>query len=60
MSNFGGDDIQIEVVDRYPADAIEFDYSAEPQPDAGNLLRWIVTIPAGETKTITYRFKGTS
>lgn len=59
MSNFGGDDIQIEVVDRYPADAIEFEYSTEAQRDAGNLLRWLVTIPAGETKTISYRFKGT-
>jgi len=46
-------------VDRYPADAIEFEFSSEPQRDAGNLLRWLVTIPPGETITITYRFKGT-
>ena len=60
MSNFGPDEIQIEVVDRYPADAIEFNFSAEPQRDAGNLLRWSVTIPAGETVTITYNFQGTN
>jgi hypothetical protein len=60
MSNFGADDIAIEVVDRYPADAVEFEFSAEPQRDAGNLLRWPVTIPAGETVTITYKYQGTS
>lgn len=59
MSNFGADEIQIEVVDRYPADAIEFEYSSEPQRDAGNLLRWVVTIPAGETVTLTYKYQGT-
>jgi hypothetical protein len=60
LSNFGADEVQIDTVDRYPAEAIDFNFSEEPQRDAGNLLRWSVSIPAGETITITYSFQAAS
>jgi hypothetical protein len=60
MSNFGSTDVQIEVVDTWNAEAVDFAFSQEPQRDAGNLFRWTVTIPAGQTVTITYEFKAPS
>jgi hypothetical protein len=59
LSNFGPDDLEIEVVDNYPAESGDFTFSSEPQRDAGNLLRWMVTIPVGETVTITYSYRAT-
>lgn len=57
LSNFSSNDITIEVVDTYPRNAQEFTYSQEATAEAGNVLRWVVTVKAGETTTITYQFK---
>ena len=57
LSNFSDEPIDMEVVDRRFPEAIDFVYSDEPREEPDNLLRWAVTVPAGETATITYEFK---
>lgn len=57
LTNFSQSDVTIEVVDVYPINAQEFTYSQEPASEGDNVLRWIVSIPMGETITLTYQFK---
>lgn len=60
LSNFADDSIEVQVVDRWSPTARDFEFSLEPEREAENLFRWTVTIEAGETLTITYRFKDES
>jgi hypothetical protein len=57
LENFGDEDITIEVVDYYPYSAVNFTFSDEPQREGDNVLRWVVTIPAGEETIITYQYR---
>lgn len=57
LSNYSVDEIEVEVVDTWVPQAQEFVFSQEPQREAGNLLRWVVTVPSGETVTLEYQFK---
>jgi hypothetical protein len=57
LENFGTDPLEIEVVDFRNEYGELFVFSEEPQQDTDNLLRWVVTIPPGETVTITYEYK---
>jgi hypothetical protein len=57
LSSFSDQDIQLEVVDYWDTNAKDFEFSQEPSREPGNLLRWAVTVPAGETIVITYRFR---
>lgn len=59
LTNFSSEAITLEVVDIYPNGAVMFEFSEDPEREAGNLLRWEVTIPAGETVTITYEYRAT-
>ena len=57
LTNFGDKAFDIAVVDRFSSDALEFSFSDEPIQSGDNLLRWEVTVEAGETVTIQYQFK---
>jgi hypothetical protein len=57
LENFGDEAITIEVVDYYPYNAVSFTFSDEPQREGDNVLRWVVTIPAGEETVITYQYR---
>jgi hypothetical protein len=57
LTSFSDEPIEVEVVDPWRPDATDFVFSDEPQREANNLLRWVITIPPGETITITYEFK---
>lgn len=56
VSNFNADPVEIEIVDAYPASAMRFSFSLEAEQQIGNLLRWRVTLQAGESLTITYQY----
>ncbi|MCL4251405.1 MAG: hypothetical protein KJ065_24855, partial [Anaerolineae bacterium] len=60
MSSFSTDAIALEVVDFYPPGASKFEFSAVPEFEPGNLLRWQVNVPAGETVEIVYSFRAPS
>lgn len=60
MRNFSANPVEIEVVDVYPPGGVEFEFSAQPEFEAGNLLRWQVTIPVDETVEITYSYRASS
>ena len=57
LENFGDEDVEIEVVDRYPQNAVEFEFAQTPQREGNNVLRWVVTVEAGTTTTLQYTFK---
>ncbi len=57
LTNFGAEAVTVEVVDQYPTDAQAFVFSTPPVEEGGNVLRWIVEVPAGETITLTYQFE---
>jgi hypothetical protein len=57
LENFGDADVEIEVVDRYPQYAVEFDFAQTPQREGNNVLRWVVTVEAGTTTELRYMFK---
>lgn len=57
LSNFGSSDVEIEVVDNWPANSADFVFSSEPTRESGNLFRWQVNIASGETITITYQYR---
>lgn len=57
LTNFGDTAFDIAVVDYFSSDALEFSFSAEPIKPGDNLLRWEVTVEAGETVTLSYQYK---
>jgi hypothetical protein len=57
LENFGDEVVEIEVVDRYPANALEFVFEQEAAREGGNVLRWVVTIESGATAEIRYSYK---
>lgn len=60
MRSFSQNPVSIEVVDTYPPDGGEFEFSAQPEFDVGNLLRWQVTLPPDETVEISYSYRASS
>lgn len=58
LSNFADEAVTVEVIDIWDAYAENdsFEFSLEPAREPGNLLRWEVEIPAGETVTIRYNY----
>lgn len=56
VTNFAEEPVAIEVVDSYRPHATNFEFSLEPERQAGNLLRWSVIIEPGQTLTITYAY----
>jgi hypothetical protein len=60
MRNFTQNPIDLEVVESYPVGGLEFKFSTQPEFEAGNRLRWQVTIPADGTVEITYSYRASS
>lgn len=56
LSNFSDGEVTVEVVDQWNTYADKFIFSQEPERTPDNLFRWDVTVPAGETITITYEY----
>ncbi len=56
MTNFGADTIELEVIDFYGQDAIEFEFASEPAREPGNVLRWIFTLEPGQVIESTYSY----
>lgn len=57
LENFGDQAAEIEVIDRYPASALDFEFGLDAQEEGGNILRWVVTVAEGETTEIRYSYK---
>lgn len=57
INNFNENELALMVLDRWEDGAWEFEYSLEPARQPDNLLRWEITIPSGESLTITYQFR---
>jgi hypothetical protein len=57
LTNFSDEAVEIEIVDQYPPDGINFSFSIDPELQGGNLFRWQIEMEPGETVTITYRFQ---
>jgi len=57
VQNFGDKDRDLIILDRWEENAWQFEYSLEPERQQDNLLRWEVSLAAGETLTITYTFR---
>jgi len=57
IHNFGQEDLSLIVLDTWSDNAWQFEYSMEPQRQQDNLLRWDVTVAAGDSLTITYQFR---
>lgn len=57
LTNFTDTEQEVEVVDNFPREASDFEFSPEPEILGGNVLRWLVTIPAGEELTLTYSYR---
>jgi hypothetical protein len=56
IGNYSADDIEITVLDQWSNYAVDFTFSHEPTRQPGNVLRWDLTVPAGERVNITYEF----
>ena len=57
LTNFSDETVEIDVVDQYPANGINFSFSIDPQQQGGNLFRWQIEMEPGDSVTITYRFQ---
>lgn len=60
LDSFSPEAIALEVVDMYPPTSSSFEFSEQPAFEAGNLLRWQVTIPPTETVEISYSYRASS
>jgi hypothetical protein len=56
LSNFSQQPLTIEVVDFQRPDAENLVFSEKPTRETGNILRWVVTVEAGQTVIIRYTF----
>lgn len=57
LTNFTQTPLAIEVTDVFPPQASNFEFSDDPEQLGGNILRWMLTVPAGEVLTITYTYR---
>jgi len=57
VQNFGAQDLALTILDAWNKDAWQFEYSVTPERQADNLLRWEISVSAGESVTITYQYR---
>jgi hypothetical protein len=57
LTNFSPFALEVEVTDVYPTQAFAFELPEDAEQVGGNILRWLVTVPAGEAVTITYAYR---
>jgi hypothetical protein len=56
IENFTPTTVHMEVVDYLPPNAEELNASIEPQLEAGNIMRWVISVEPGDEMVITYDF----
>jgi hypothetical protein len=56
ITNHGGEDIDLQVLDEWNRAGQDFTFSEEPARQGNNVLRWELAIPAGEQVEITYTY----
>ena len=56
ISNFSPATVHLEVVDYRVPEAEEMTFSMTPVEEAGNVLRWRLSVEPGSTETITYDY----
>jgi hypothetical protein len=57
LANLTGSPQEIEVVDVFPQDAFRLEFSVDPAFEAGNVLRWNITLPPGEETRLVYAYR---
>lgn len=58
LTSLSGQAREVEVVDVYPAQASNFEFvGGEPERQGGNVLRWMVVVPAGEELKLIYKYR---
>lgn len=57
--NFGESALALTILDRWDENAWQFEFGDGPQParEPDNVLRWEVTVPAGESLSIAYQYR---
>jgi hypothetical protein len=56
IENFTDTTVHMEVVDFLPTNAERLEASIQPQLEAGNIMRWIISVEPGDEMTITYEY----
>lgn len=56
-TNYSDETITLDIVDNYSSEAILFVFDQEPERQAGNLLRWTVTLEPGQSITLSYEYR---
>ena len=56
VTNHGSDSVAMTVLDEWNAYGFDYSFSEEPTRQGNNVLRWELTVPAGESIEITYQF----
>ena len=56
ITNHGSEAVSLSVLDEWNAYGFDYTFSAEPIRQGNNVLRWELSIPAGETLEVTYQF----
>lgn len=58
LTSLSGQAREVEVVDVYPSLASNFEFiGGEPERQGGNVLRWMVVVPAGEEIKLVYKYR---
>jgi hypothetical protein len=56
ITNHGSDAVDLTVLDEWNTYGFDYSFSHEPTRQGNNVLRWELSVPAGETIEITYQF----
>ena len=56
MTNHSEEALDLVVLDEWNQRGTSFEFSQEPRQQGNNVLRWSVTLPAGESLEITYTY----
>ena len=56
IENFTDTTVHMEVVDFLPSNAERLEASIDPQLEAGNIMRWIISVEPGDEMVITYKY----
>jgi hypothetical protein len=58
LTSLTSGDQEIEVFDRFADEALNLEFQApEPERQGGNMLRWLLTVPAGEEIRLRYAYR---
>jgi hypothetical protein len=56
IENFTDTTVHLEVVDWLPVNGEQLEASIEPLLEAGNIMRWIISVEPGDEMVISYRY----